>query len=136
MDFKNKKILVIGGGKSGIASINLLQELGADVDFLDGNLQFNIPELLGKINKPDELGFHLGELPDELIGDYDLGVVSPGVPLDVPMIKNLGWIWNTIQHWIICPFQFNFKKMDIFPVKSLDIILAHIVLIKKIYLLN
>lgn len=89
MDFKNKKILVIGGGKSGIASINLLQELGADVDFLDGNLQFNIPELLGKINKPDELGFHLGELPDELIGDYDLGVVSPGVPLDVPMIKNL-----------------------------------------------
>lgn len=89
MDFKNKKILVIGGGKSGIASINLLQKLGADVDFLDGNLQFNIPELLGKINKPDELGFHLGELPDELIGDYDLGVVSPGVPLDVPMIKNL-----------------------------------------------
>lgn len=89
MEFANKKVLVIGGGKSGVASINLLQKLGADVGFLDGNLNFNVADLFSQVNNPNDLGVHLGELPTELIGDYDLGVISPGVPLDVPMVKNL-----------------------------------------------
>jgi len=84
MDLRNKKVSVLGMGASGIYSSALLVRLGARV-------------LLSDIKKKEEFGGGLEEIPEgvetefgghtERVLDSDLIVVSPGIPLDVPILR-------------------------------------------------
>lgn len=84
MDFKNKKISVIGLARSGQAAAKKLHKLGAKV-FLSDNKQASQLELDKKILTTFniETGGHT-----KRILDSDLIVVSPGVPSELPIFQN------------------------------------------------
>jgi UDP-N-acetylmuramoylalanine--D-glutamate ligase len=83
MDVKNKRVLVVGLGKSGVASALFLKEHGARVTVSDTKspeqLRDEIPALLDQ-GITVETGGH-GE---RTFRGQDLIVVSPGVPVDAP----------------------------------------------------
>ena len=83
MDLQNKRVLVVGLGKSGVASALFLKERGARVTVSDTkspeDLRDEIPVLLDH-GITVETGGH-GE---RTFRGQDLIVVSPGVPVDAP----------------------------------------------------
>jgi UDP-N-acetylmuramoylalanine--D-glutamate ligase len=85
MELKDKRVLVVGLGKSGVASALFLKERGARVTVSDtksGNeLRNEIPSLLDH-GITVETGGH-GE---RTFRGQDLIVVSPGVPVDAPSL--------------------------------------------------
>src|SRR5258708_21606525 len=85
MELKNKRVLVVGLGKSGVASALFLKERGARVTVSDAKsgdeLRNEIPALLDH-GITVETGVH-GE---RTFREQDLIVVSPGVPVDAPLL--------------------------------------------------
>ena len=85
MELKGKRVLVVGLGKSGVASALFLQDKGARVSVSDAKnpeqLRDEIPVLLDRGIKV-ETGAH----QDRTFREQDLIVVSPGVPIDVPQL--------------------------------------------------
>lgn len=79
MDLANKKVLVIGAARSGIAAAKIAQSLGADVILSDSKENLNV-ELPG-------IEVRLGKQTDELLIGVDLIIVSPAVPLRIPLLK-------------------------------------------------
>jgi UDP-N-acetylmuramoylalanine--D-glutamate ligase len=88
MDLKNKRVLVVGLGKSGLAAAMFLREQGARVTVSDTRsavaLAKEIPALL-EAGIMVESGGH-GLLT---FRRQDLIVVSPGVPMDTPEVKQV-----------------------------------------------
>ena len=82
--FKNKNILVVGLARSGTGAANLLSKLEARVSITDrkprSSLEHQINKLLPDVNVIDDGN------PDEMIGPSDMIVISPGVPLDIPLL--------------------------------------------------
>jgi UDP-N-acetylmuramoylalanine--D-glutamate ligase len=85
MELKDKRVLVVGLGKSGVASALFLKEHGARVTVSDtksgDELRNEIPTLLDH-GITVETGGH-GE---RTFRGQDLIVVSPGVPVDAPLL--------------------------------------------------
>jgi UDP-N-acetylmuramoylalanine--D-glutamate ligase len=88
MDLKNKRVLVVGLGKSGLSAAMFLRAQGARVTVSDSRsavaLAKEIPALL-EAGIMVESGGH-GLLT---FRRQDLIVVSPGVPLDMPEVKQV-----------------------------------------------
>jgi UDP-N-acetylmuramoylalanine--D-glutamate ligase len=86
MELKNKRVLVVGLGKSGVASALFLKTRGARVTASDtksgDELRNEIPVLLDH-GITVETGGH-GE---RTFREQDLIVVSPGVPVDAPLLQ-------------------------------------------------
>jgi UDP-N-acetylmuramoylalanine--D-glutamate ligase len=86
MELKNKRVLVVGLGKSGVAAALFLQSQGARVTVSDSKsetqLAKDIPVLLDR-GIVVETGGH-GE---RTFRDQDQIVVSPGVPSDTPQLQ-------------------------------------------------
>jgi len=86
MELKNKRVLVVGIGKSGISAAMFLRGLGARVTVSDTRsavaLAEQIPALLDAGIMVESGGHGLLTFRRQ-----DLIVVSPGVPLDVPEVK-------------------------------------------------
>ena len=102
MDLKGKKVLVFGSGKSGIAAVKLLHHQKADIVLFDGNIELDVSrvkEALGEI--AGSIRIKLGNLEKEELETLDLAVLSPGVPVDLPIVeamKNAGVkIWGEIE---------------------------------------
>ncbi len=87
MELKNKRVLVVGLGKSGLAAARFLKERGARVTVSDSRPATVISELPGLLEQGIvvETGGH-GILT---FRRQDLIVVSPGVPADVPELKQV-----------------------------------------------
>src|SRR5512132_340265 len=87
MDVQGKRVLVVGLGKSGVASALFLQSRGARVTVSDAKaeeqLRNEIPALLDK-----GITVETGKHGERTFRDQDLIVVSPGVPNDVPPLVN------------------------------------------------
>ena len=85
MDLKNKRVLVVGLGKSGIAAARFLKARGARVTVSDSRPATLIAELSSLLDEGImvEAGSH-GLLT---FRRQDLIVVSPGVPASVPELK-------------------------------------------------
>ncbi|HSY65876.1 MAG TPA: UDP-N-acetylmuramoyl-L-alanine--D-glutamate ligase [Terriglobales bacterium] len=83
MDVNNKRVLVVGLGKSGVASALFLRARGARVTVSDSKpqdqLQDQIPVLLD-----NGIAVETGGHGERTFGGQDLIVVSPGVPTDSP----------------------------------------------------
>ena len=87
MDYKNKKVLVIGMAKSGVSSAALLCRLGADVTIYDVKKREDLPKDL--LHELDGFSYRdmLGQDPMDKIPEMDILVLSPGVPLGLPFIR-------------------------------------------------
>ncbi|HAW49650.1 TPA: UDP-N-acetylmuramoyl-L-alanine--D-glutamate ligase [bacterium] len=85
LNLKDKNVVVLGLGKSGLSSCQLLSLLGANVIVLD---EKNRDELRGEINRlPEGIIVHYGEKIKE-IPPCSLVVASPGFPLEHPWMKD------------------------------------------------
>ncbi|MEW6599628.1 MAG: UDP-N-acetylmuramoyl-L-alanine--D-glutamate ligase [Nitrospirota bacterium] len=82
--FKGKKILVVGLARSGTGAANLLAELGARVTVTDRKS----PDMLGEQKKQllPAVKFIEQDKAEELIDSMDIIVISPGVPLYIPLL--------------------------------------------------
>jgi len=124
--FKNKKVLVVGFARSGLACANLLYELGVDVSITDNkdcdSTRANLLKLKSsKINPvrntthtnsnvivSNGIRVELGKHSQGFIKDKDLLVISPGVTnsalpivwaeqLNIPVISEIELAW------MLCP---------------------------------
>ncbi len=85
MDLKGKRVLVVGLGKSGVASALFLQRHGARVSVSDAKspeqLRQEIPVLLDA-----GITVETGQHSERTFREQDLIVISPGVPFDMPQL--------------------------------------------------
>ena len=84
---ENKNVLVIGLGVSGIAATELLLSRGADVAAIDSADGKPLREQAMKLrNRGAHVDLGALKLPR---GEFDLAVISPGVPLDHAFVKEI-----------------------------------------------
>ena len=101
MTLDGKKVLVVGTGISGIAATELLKGQGVDVVLFDSKADLDTEALYEKAPKLREVPLILGELSEEEMKQYQVCVLSPGVPTDLPMVnamRDMGIaIWGEIE---------------------------------------
>ena len=84
-----KTVLVFGLGISGIGAAKLLEKRGADVILYDGNEKLNKEATLKKMGEGTKARIITGSLPEEVMDELDLVVISPGVPTDLPVVQKM-----------------------------------------------
>ena len=86
MDLKGKKVLVIGVGISGNAAAKLAKKMGAEVLLSDtkneADLSYDLSEL-----RDAGIKIVLGPQTEELLEGVDLLILSPAVPVRVPIVQ-------------------------------------------------
>lgn len=101
MDLKDKKVLVVGTGVSGIGAAKLLGQIGALTVLFDSNAQLKPEEVAVKAEGIPNLTVVLGEISEELRKELTLAVISPGVPVDAPFVEELKEqgipVWGEIE---------------------------------------
>ena len=78
--------LIVGAGRSGINAAQLLKKVGEAFIIYDGNESFDTEAACEKIGA-DNIEFVLGDFSRFDFSRIDICVVSPGVPLDTPIMK-------------------------------------------------
>lgn len=82
---KDKKILIVGMGKSGVAAMDLALQQGAEVSIQDSKPVEQLNEELREKIDHAPVRSWLGRVPDK-IDQYDMLILSPGVPTDLPFV--------------------------------------------------
>jgi UDP-N-acetylmuramoylalanine--D-glutamate ligase len=85
MDVKGKRVLVVGLGKSGVASALFLQQQGARVAVSDAKTEEQLPQEIPLL-LDHGISVESGHHGERTFRDQDLIVISPGVPFDVPQL--------------------------------------------------
>lgn len=101
MNINNKKVLVAGGGRSGIAAIKLLKDNGAIPVLYDGNEKLVLPENVSVETR-------LGAFKEEYLADIELLVISPGIPIDSDIV--LAAEADGIEVWGEIELAYYFEK--------------------------
>ena len=114
MNVDGKKIVVVGTGVSGIGAVKLLAQTGAIITLYDGNEKLAESDVRAKLPKDCEVRIILGEMPQSVINDTDLLVISPGVPIDSPIVlafKDAGvTVWGEIE------LAYNFEQGRVYAI--------------------
>lgn len=101
MKLKDKNVLVAGSGKSGISAANLLKKVKANVTIYDGNENLEKALILSKLDDKRDVEVILGELPEDVIHNTDLMILSPGIAIDAPFVNTVREagvpIWGEIE---------------------------------------
>lgn len=99
-----KKVLVAGCGKSGICASALLARNGEKVILFDENKDIDVQKIYNKfadVPNRENIEVVTGELTDDIIGQCEIMVISPGIPVDKPFvlkIKEAGLeVWSEIE---------------------------------------
>src|SRR5438093_12994403 len=89
VEVAGKRVAVIGLGRSGVAAVRLLGELGARVAIAD---QKPLAELAAAVEglRPGVLEVHGGGAYEPALRGSELVVVSPGVPLTLEPLRRAG----------------------------------------------
>ena len=83
--WQGKRVLVLGMARSGVAVARLLCRYGATPLLNDRKTADQLGDSLLPLKElPCE--WHLGERPEELLGSCDVLLISPGVPIDSPVV--------------------------------------------------
>ena len=85
MNLTNKRILVLGMARSGIAAAELLLHHGAVPVLADNKKEEAFGNALDSL-RGTACEFRLGEDPVMLLDDVDMLLISPGVPIDAPVV--------------------------------------------------
>ena len=80
MELRGRKALVLGAGRSGIASARFLAERGAVVALHDKKPVEEWSDAARSLKQSNNVGLIGGEIPSWLLDQVDLVVISPGVP--------------------------------------------------------
>ncbi len=98
---EKKKYLVAGSGISGIAAAKLLVQVGEEAVLYDGNTKLVEEEIRAKLGVAAGIPIVLGELPQTLVEELTACIISPGIPLKVPFVRQLQTagvpIWSEIE---------------------------------------
>jgi len=86
---KGKKCLVVGSGISGIGSAGLLEHMGAEVTLYDSNEKLTKEALQKKLPEGSRIECITGVLPKETAEAVETVVLSPGVPTDISLVREL-----------------------------------------------
>jgi UDP-N-acetylmuramoylalanine--D-glutamate ligase len=86
MDYTDVKALVCGVARSGIAAAGLLKRNGAEVTLQDLKTEDKLSAEDLKTIKAMGVELYLGKNPDDIIDNFDVVVLSPGLPTDLPFI--------------------------------------------------
>ena len=99
-DFKGMHVLVVGSGISGVGAVKMLTKCNAAVTLYDGNDKLKKEDIEKKLGRND-VKIVLGELPQEVIDDNELMIISPGIPIDAPFVNRVREsgveIWGEIE---------------------------------------
>ena len=114
MDLREKKVLVVGTGISGIAAAELLAANGITFEIFDGNDKLTQADVRAKSKAFEACPVILGTLPQEALDRYSYVILSPGVPTDLPMVDALrahgAKIWGEIE------LAYAFSKGDVLAI--------------------
>ncbi len=89
LDWNQKNVLVIGAGISGFAAAKLARRFGASVTLSDAKTEEELTKLGDDFAKLRELGIALafGPQQESLLEGVDTVIVSPAVPVRIPLIQ-------------------------------------------------
>lgn len=85
MEVKNKRVLIIGIARSGISSAKLCQDFGAQVTLYDSKNSGAFQETLLEL-KDYPFQYLFGSFDLAWLAGFDILVMSPGVPTDLPFV--------------------------------------------------
>lgn len=83
---KDRKVLVVGLGKSGIAAVKAMVELEAYVSVQDSKAEKDVDEKLLGYLKDNNVKCYFGVTPEDM-GAFDMLIVSPGVSPELPFVQ-------------------------------------------------
>lgn len=85
--YAEKHITVFGANRSGVAVSKLLHDIGSRISITDSR---SSNELFSELSQLDglQIQYYLGGHSEECINNTDIIVLSPGVPLDIPILNN------------------------------------------------
>ena len=104
MDWKDKKVAVIGLARSGLAAAQKLREIGAKPFLSDIRSKEEMKAILPLIN---DLEYEAGGHTEKVL-ENELIIVSPGVPLDIPILRRAHE--KGIPIWSELEFGFQLAK--------------------------
>ena len=101
MELKGKKVLVYGTGKSGIGAAELLEKVQAQPVLFDENDKLTLEDVKSKLPADSHAGVILGKLKEDELDQFDLCIMSPGVPTDLPLVNEIRSrgirIWGEVE---------------------------------------
>ena len=100
MDYRGKKVLVCGIARSGVASALLLKRLGAEVTAQDLKEREKLEPFATTLEQ-NGVALYIGKNPDDILEAFDLLIVSPGIPCDLPFFDKaftlMKPVWGEIE---------------------------------------
>jgi len=87
MELRDKRVLVVGLGRSGVAAAFFLQDHGARVTVSDTKSEAQLQNEIGALLDRG-ISLETGRHSERTFRDQDLIVVSPGVPPDQPQLQH------------------------------------------------
>lgn len=111
MELRGKRVIVVGGGISGIGAVRLLSQTGAQILLYDGNKNLKIEEIQAKIPKGCSVAIQIGEWKDDILKEVDIMIVSPGIPIDAPCVRAAEEAGVRIWGEIELAYQFSKGKL-------------------------
>lgn len=85
----SEKYLIVGAGRSGVCSAQLLEKLGKDYIIFDGNKELEKKAVVEKIGTQKDIPFILGVACESDLKGIDICVASPGVSLETDIMKTV-----------------------------------------------
>ena len=87
-EIAGKRVLVVGAGRSGIGSVSLLNRAGACPVLLEQNGKREVSEIRETLvsRDRDRTEIIVAELSDDAFNGLCAAVISPGVPIDAPVV--------------------------------------------------
>lgn len=80
---------MIGSGISGVHSVGLLEHMNENVTLYDSNEAIKLEEMRAKLPENSRAACIAGKLPEEVLESAQNVVLSPGVPVDLPLVQQL-----------------------------------------------
>lgn len=109
--YENKKILVVGMARSGLAAARYLLRQGAVLVVNDSKSQEDLKDICKELESMGDVRFILGRNPNtDEVQDIDMAVVSPGVPLDLDYIMAIKMNRKKVISEIELAYQAGLKK--------------------------
>ena len=86
-DYSGKRVMILGMARSGVAAAKLLASRGALVRVNDMKTEAQLGEILEPIRGVENIEWRLGEKAEALLEGMDALVISPGVPIESPVVQ-------------------------------------------------
>lgn len=84
---EGQKCLVIGSGVSGMGAVHLLHKMGAEIVWYDSSTMLSPEDLMRKLPQGSKAVCITEEFPEAVENSIDMVVLSPGVPIEIPLVR-------------------------------------------------